>query len=282
MKKWFLSGDALINNINTLSLPDSCCALWPIGQVGFFFKYKSTTILIDPVLTPVTDENGVSCLHFEAPFSPEANVQIDAVFCTHNHMDHLNADTISRIAAAHPDTKFYIPKAVISETEEIFAGCKDRVIGLTQGETVSVSGDVSVTAVAAAHDRYETDEEGNEKALGYVFHFGKINIFHAGDTVATDRLVADVKNCGPITLSLLPINGRDWIRESNNIIGNMNSQEAALFADLIDSEVVIPTHYDMWIGNEESTSIFAHYMDLKYPDRAYHFVKLGEPFILYR
>lgn len=280
MKNWYLSGDALINSINSLSLPDTCCALWPIGQVGFFFKYKATTILIDPVLTPVTDDNGVSCLHFEAPFSPEACFHVDAVFCTHDHLDHLNPETISRLAAAHPEAKFYIPKAVVPDRKDLFAFCSDRVLGLAQDETISISEDCSVTAVAAAHDHYDADENGNEKALGYVFHFGKISIFHAGDTLATDKLVSDVKNCGPITLSLLPINGRDWIREGRGIIGNMTPLEAALFAGMISSEMVIPTHYDMWKGNEESPSVFAHYMDLKCPDIAYHVPKLGEPFIL--
>ncbi len=298
MNTWFLNGDALINNINNLSLPDNCCTLWPIGQVGYFIKYRNTTILIDPVLTPITDSSGKSQLHFEAPFSPESPFSVDAVFCTHDHLDHLNPDTIARIAASHTKAKFYVPAPALQTESSLFAPFIDRVTGIRQGETLNIAENCSVTGIEAAHNLvlptsidtdipattyyyYESDSSGNANALGYVFHFGKLTIFHAGDTVATDRLVRDVRKCGSITLSLLPINGRDWIREKT-LIGNMSPLEAALFADQINSETVIPTHYDMFIGNEEDPMIFEHYMNLKCPGRAYHRPRLGEPFILYR
>lgn len=298
MHSWFLSGDALISSINKLSLPDNCCALWPIGQVGFFLKYQNTTILIDPVLTPITDSAGKSQLYFEAPFSPEAPFSVDAVFCTHDHLDHLNPDTIARIAASHPETRFYVPAPALQSQHALFEPFIQRVTGIRQGETLNFGNNCNVTGIEAAHNLvlpaskdadkpattyyyYDSDNNGNAKALGYFFRFGDLTLFHAGDTVATDRLVQAVRKCGPVTLSLLPINGRDWLRE-NTLIGNMTPLEAVLFADQIDTEAVIPTHYDMFIGNEEDPMIFEHYMNLKCPGRACHRPHLGEPFILYR
>lgn len=280
MNSWILEGADFIREINELTLPEEYVCLWPIGQVGYFMKNREKVVLIDPVMTPICDDKGESCLHFEAPFSPEADFIIDAVFCTHNHMDHLNPDTVRTIAKSHPKVQFYIPKGVMEETKQIFEGFKERVHGIRQQECIKLREGCQVTAVAAPHDHYAADEEGNEKALGYVFDFGEKKIFHAGDTVATDRLVSEVLACGNMDLALLPINGRDWVREGNNIIGNMTPQEAALFAECIGCKKVIPTHYDLWKGNEESPMVFAHYMYLKYPHRPFHFLKPGEKFIL--
>ena len=138
---------------------------------------------------------------------------------------------------------------------------------------------ISVTAVAVPHDVYRADANGNEKALGYVFYMGDITILHCGDAVATDRLVTDVCKAGPIHLAFLPINGRDWVRESCDIIGNMTPQEAALFAKEIDCTTVIPTHYDMMCGNEENPLLFAYYMEHTQPNRAWHILRNGEPYL---
>ena len=64
-------------------------------------------------------------------------------------------------------------------------------------------------------------------------------------------------------LHFLPINGRDWVRESRDIIGNMTPQEAALFAKEIDCTTVIPTHYDMMRGNEENPLLFAYIWSIR-------------------
>lgn len=282
MRDWFRKGDTLINDLITINPPENCAAIWHIGQCGIFLKYRDKVLLIDPVLTPITGEGGNNCKHFEAPFSPEAPFPVDAVFCTHNHLDHLNAETLCGIAASHPETRFYVPQGVMSEISALIEPFRERVKGLRQSRTSELFPDLSVTAIAAAHDHYETDEDGNEKALGYLFHCGRLNLFHAGDTLATDRLVNEVSACGKIHAAFLPINGRDWVREGNHIIGNMTPQEAALFADLISCDTVFPVHYDMMIGNEENPLIFAQYMADRYPLRPYHFLQLGEPYLLYR
>lgn len=68
-------------------------------------------------------------------------------------------------------------------------------------------------------------------------------------------------------------------RESRDIIGNMTSQEAALFAKEIDCTTVIPTHYDMMCGNEENPLLFAYYMEHTQPNRAWHILRNGEPYL---
>lgn len=282
MKNWYRSGSSLIHDLSALCPPQSAVSIWHIGQCGIILKYGQAVLFVDPVLTPITDAAGISRKHLEAPFRPEDPFDVNAVFCTHNHLDHLNPDTVRGIASAHPQTRFFIPAGVLEETADLFAGFSDRVVPLRQGDTVPVADGICVTAVAAAHDQYRADANGNEKALGYLFRCGPLNLFHAGDTLATPRLVSELRALGPIHAAFLPINGRDWARESDGIIGNMNPQEAALFAEQIRCDTVFPTHYDMMIGNEENPLIFAQYMADRYPYRPFHFLQPGEPFLFWR
>ena len=282
MGDWYRSGQALAADLRALCPPSSAVAIWHIGQCGIFLKYEDRVILIDPVLTPITDEAGNSRRRFEAPFGPDFDFPVDAVFCTHNHLDHLNPQTLAGIARSHPQTRFFIPAGVREETAAVFAAFADRVTGLRQMEQTELWPGISVTAIAAAHDHYRTDEAGNEKALGYLFRLGHLQLFHAGDTLATDRLVRELSAFGPIHAAFLPINGRDWVRESEGIVGNMNPQEAALFTDQINCDTVFPVHYDMMCGNEEDPLIFSLYMRERCPGRPYHFLQLGEPYIYWR
>lgn len=280
MSLWYQQGQALISNIKSISLPEHTAALWRIGQCGIFLKYRDTVILVDPVLTPMLDSQGNVRTHFAPPFGPDADFPADAVFCTHNHRDHLNQDTLAGIASSHPRTAFFFPSGVREEVSPMISDFSHRVTWLRQNASLQITPHISVTAVAAAHDCYRTDEQGNEKALGYLFCLDDLRIFHAGDTLATERLVNELNTLGHTDAALLPVNGRDWVRESQNIIGNMNHQEAALFADRIRCDTVIPLHYDMMQGNEENPLIFAIYMETHYPSRAYHILRLGESYLL--
>lgn len=277
--KWFYSGDKLIQVIKEQETTCHSVAVWRIGQCGVFLKYAEKVILIDPVLEPICNSDGTRRTHFDPPFSAEDDFCVDAVFCTHNHLDHFQPDTICKLAVSHPKLRFFVPAGILDEISELIAPFSNRVVGLRQDQHLSLFSDISVTTVAVPHDVYRTDTLGNEKALGYAFHCGDAIIFHCGDAVATKRLVEEVRAIGPVQLAFLPINGRDWVRESRNIIGNMTPREAALFAQEIQCQTVIPTHYDMMCGNEEDPLVFAHYMEQICPNQAWHILRLGETYL---
>lgn len=250
------------------------------GLQGFFRGIGDLKItLIDPVLEPIYSSDGTRRTHFDPPFSASDDFCVDAVFCTHNHLDHFQPDTICKLAVSHPQVCFFVPAGILDEISEVITPFSDRVVGLRQDQQLTLFPDISVTTVAVPHDSYQTDSSGNEKALGYAFHCGDTTILHCGDAVATQRLVKEVREIGSIQLAFLPINGRDWVRESKNIIGNMTPREAALFAQEIQCQTVIPTHYDMMYGNEEDPLVFAHYMEQICPDCAWHILRLGEPYL---
>lgn len=84
--------------------------------------------------------------------------------------------------------------------------------------------------------------------LGYVVDFGGARVYHAGDTIwwpGQEKLLRDLG----VNLALLPINGRDPLREAENVVGNMDHREAAQLAAAAGVEVLVPMHWDMFAGN---------------------------------
>ena len=73
-----------------------------------------------------------------------------------------------------------------------------------------------------------------------------------------------IKAFGKIDVELLPINGRDARRYSNNCIGNMTYQEAADLAGEVGPGIIIPGHWDMFADNSADPQAFADYIEVKY------------------
>ena len=117
-QNWFYRGNALIHSLSEQETTSHSVAVWRIGQCGVFLKYNGKIILIDPVLEPIYGTDGFCRTHFEPPFSADANFSVDAVFCTHNHLDHFQPDTICKLAASHPNVKFFVPTGILDEIQE--------------------------------------------------------------------------------------------------------------------------------------------------------------------
>ncbi|MBV9092478.1 MAG: MBL fold metallo-hydrolase [Streptosporangiaceae bacterium] len=56
---------------------------------------------------------------------------------------------------------------------------------------------------------------------------------------------------------MVPVNGRDYMRESSGIVGNMDEAEAAWLCAEVGCSHVIPMHYDAVRGNTGDAGRFA-------------------------
>lgn len=231
-----------------------------LGQMGFILKTKTTTICIDYFATPM-DERLVP-----PPIEAEKLTGIDAFIGTHDHLDHIDHNAWKTWAKVNPAAKFICPGAV---SDSVLADgiSNERLIGLNDGESVII-GDITVSAVAAAHEFLDKDEEtGLYPYLQYIIEAGDVRIHHAGDTVRYEGMLGKVLAKGPVDATLLPINGRDSKRYKSDCIGNMTYQEAADFAGEAGAKIVVPGHWDMFGFNSADPNEFADYIDAKYGSR---------------
>lgn len=283
-RTWYKQGVDLLAELSGTSFPKGITALWYLGQSGFALKERDTLVFFDPVFADLQSKDGSTRRYYPAPFSPEEAAQtgVSYVFCSHDHRDHLQPETVAPMAQTRPALRIVVPapsaeKALsvgVSEGQ-IIAACAEQSIVLPDGSVC--------TPIAAAHEEYETDENGNQKSLSYLFQTPSgMKIFHAGDTVITPELTERLQREMGIDAALLPINGADFKRRRRGVIGNMNSREAADLAADINAGLVIPCHYDMVFGNGENPLHFAEYMLTYYPGRKFHMLSLGERMLLTR
>jgi L-ascorbate metabolism protein UlaG (beta-lactamase superfamily) len=77
---------------------------------------------------------------------------------------------------------------------------------------------------------------------------GGIRFYHSGDGLVYPELPGTLSALAPDVL-MIPVNGRDFIRESRGIVGNMNETEAAWLCAEVGPAFVIPMHYDAIASN---------------------------------
>ncbi|HEY7666721.1 MAG TPA: MBL fold metallo-hydrolase [Actinomycetota bacterium] len=235
---------------------DRAALVW-LGQAGFAIRAGGATLLVDPFLSPYPKRR------YETGLPPAAATGVDAVLCTHEHIDHFDAGSVPAIAEASPGAAFVVPSPIVDMVTE--AGvAPDRVVGMQPGEPVEL-GPVTVHAVPARHgvtmaDAYGFGEElsgGRIRFLGYVIDAGGVRIYHAGDTIHYEGMEAGLRPFD-LDVALLPVNGRHAEREARGIVGNLNEREAAWLAAEIGARTLVPMHHDLFVGNLGSSAAVVH------------------------
>jgi len=227
--------------------PGQLGLLW-LGQSGFAVRIGGVTALLDPFLSDHPDRR------FPPPFGPGEAAGVDLIACTHEHWDHLDAESLPALCAASPDARVGVPQALV----ELVIGLRipaQRVIGMQPGRPLERIG-LTIHAIPARHGRNPADaygfgceeSSGLYRYLGYVIQGGGVRLYHAGDTIGYEGLSGRLRELG-VDVALLPINGRDRAREALGIVGNLDAEEAAALAVEAGADVVVPMHHDMFAAN---------------------------------
>ena len=207
----------------------------------------------------------------EQVINPALLDTIDIVTSSHNHTDHLDAETLIPIIKSNPAIAFIIPEANRGFVADRVNCNLTFPLGLNDGEKVEVNG-FTFYGVPAAHNTIERDESGRCKFMGYVIQFGKWSLYHSGDTLWYEGMVETLKPFH-VDLAFLPINGNDAQR---GVAGNLDTREAAQLGKAIGARLVIPHHYDLFLFNTADPEDFAaHATALHQP---YRILKMGEHF----
>jgi len=271
-----LKDAALIAEMDMLLHDDNNFHLWWLGQSGFLLQWNGKKILIDPYLSDsltkkyaFTDKPHTRMS--ELVVRPELLKNISIVTSSHNHTDHLDAETLLPVLKNNPGIKFIIPEANRDFVAERVKCEKGFPFGLNDGESLTIEG-FTFHGIQAKHNEIERDENGNCRYMGYVIEFGEYKIYHSGDTLWFDELVDTLKPFA-VDVALLPINGNDAARK---VAGNLDYREAAELAKAINAQCVIPCHYDMFAFNTADVNDFIH--ESKRINQLYHVLKIGGHF----
>lgn len=226
--------------------------IWWLGQSGFLLSQAGKCLVFDPYLSDsltkkyaATDKPHVRMT--ARVIDPSRLDFVSVVTSSHNHTDHLDAETLGPLLAASPGAKLVVPAANVGFVQKrLGAGVEGRLVSAREGERVRV-GDFTIEAVPAAH------EELAPEFAGFVVSVGGFKIYHSGDTVRYPGMEDRLRPFG-VDVALLPINGRAAERR---VAGNLNGPEAAQLAHAIGARWVVPCHYDMFEFNTATPLGFA-------------------------
>lgn len=199
-----------------------------LGQSGYILRTAKATLAIDPYLSDAVERVAGRPRLFPSPIAPE-QLCVDAVVCTHDHLDHLDPDAVVRMKAG---MRFITTEGGAAHLHALGIAHVDV---LHEGESTAV-GDLQVTAVFAKH---------TVEAFGLLVRGDGLTLYFSGDTLFDERLYA-VAQKKPDAM-LVCINGK---------LGNMNVDEAVQVARYIGAPLNIPNHYGMFASNTEDPAKF--------------------------
>lgn len=271
--------NSIARQVRSLDVPQGHLAVWALGQQGYILKGCKCVVIIDPYLSNYVDEitpdsPGSFARQVPIPVSPEELDMVDVVLCTHHHADHCDPHTLGPLLAASADatlvTSFKARDLLVGQG---FDTARIQVPPISQ--VVEHDAGLAVTAIPSAHYGQEPDTEGNPAYLGFLITLNGVTLYHCGDSIIYTGLIEQLKK-HDIDLACLPINGRDWFREQQDLVGNMDYREAAEVTVAIGAKVLLPGHNDMFAGNRINPAYLVDYLQLNHPSQRVHFLQAGE------
>jgi L-ascorbate metabolism protein UlaG (beta-lactamase superfamily) len=233
-----------LNSLNHAD-PGTIQITW-IGHSTFLIQVAGLNILTDPIFS-----------HRASPFSfvgprrlvpppmrQEDLPPIQATLISHNHYDHLDKATVSKLGSR---VKYFVPLGLSRWFQE--AGL-DNVTELDWWQSAEL-GSIRVHCVPAQHFSMRTPFDANKVLwAGWVLSTPAGNIFFAGDTGYSPDFLEIGQRLGPMRLALIPMGGYmpRWFMKPMHL----NPQEAVLVHQDVRSRQSIGIHWGTFKLTEES------------------------------
>ncbi len=183
--------------------PDQCTITW-IGHTSFLIQIAGLNVLTDPMWS-----ERASPVQFAGPrrwVPPAVGFDrlppIDAVLLSHDHYDHLDSSTVSRLAERYPATAWYAPLGVGDFLRR--RGASDVIECDWWDE--SALGALRLTCLPAQHFSGRTLGTRNHTLwCGWSLRTPGHSLFFAGDTALHPDFGLIASRSGPFDVAILPI-----------------------------------------------------------------------------
>ncbi|MCS6859091.1 MAG: MBL fold metallo-hydrolase [Abditibacteriales bacterium] len=113
------------------------------------------------------------------PLRPEEHTGASLILISHDHLDHLDEKTLPGAAQASPDATVLLPSVGVQHA--IASGVNPAQLYPMCGDDVFERDGVRITAIPAAHQRLDHDEEHSYHYLGYMIQGNGVTLYHTGD-----------------------------------------------------------------------------------------------------
>lgn len=249
-----------MKEITTYPISHEQAALWFLGQSGFLIKSCGLLVVIDPYLSDSVAKVSPKLTRSYPPPIDAAELKADLFIVTHDHLDHLDPETIGPYS--HKKSTLFISPRLACKKLQSLGICRQNIVEIDSGQKEIVRG-VEIEGIYAV-----PNEPAVIDTAGYRIEFenGR-SVYHSGDTGFSPLLL----ECAPSAeVAIVCINGL-W--------GNLNIEQAAEVVKKIKPKVAIPHHYDLMKLNSVDPEIFRYQMNYVNPQIQVQIPKILQPFI---
>ncbi len=197
--------------------------IW-IGQAGLLIETGGKKIMVDPYLSDsveaINPKNWRRVAVDESLFEED----IDMIVITHDHLDHLDPQTLERFLKKD---KILTVLAPYNAWQQVRKNGKNHNYVMFNRGTVWTQDGIIFTAVKAEHS--------DLTAIGFIIDDGEFKVYVTGDTLYNKDIFSELpKNLDAV---FLPVNG---------VGNNMNISDAKQFAKMTEAKKAIPIHWGMF------------------------------------
>ncbi len=230
-------------------------AMWWLGQNGFIFKSPDGAVLSTDLYLTDSCANlappGMD-LHRQVPvLIPPEEIDVDLFACTHNHQDHTDPETISRLR--HKDTALFVgphPSCDVFRHEGVESG---RILPIWPDHQMEFR-DIRIRATFAL-----PTDDSDLNHVGFLIEFaGGPRVYMTGDTAECELLASAAKYEPDVMITCV-----------NGGFKNLSHDQAARLAAQVRPKAAIPCHYDMFPDNGIDPRQFRAALSLRAPDVQY-------------
>ena len=172
-----------------------------VGNAGFILSVGALRVGIDAIFTyQIPGETRARMAQAQEPFD------LDIILVTHDHSDHVHAETVAQNLTAHPEARLIAPASVITAILESAPGLEpDRLLALTWESQAPFLWDREGLRVEAFS--FPHPPNGQPPNAGFRLHLGEFTVYHTGD-LDVETAAEDFTRYGfpenPVDLAFVP------------------------------------------------------------------------------
>ncbi|WP_245652264.1 MBL fold metallo-hydrolase [Rufibacter tibetensis] len=216
-------------------VPSSYAAYW-LGHSTAIIELDGYRVLMDPVFENAGPLPMIAQRMSVSPLQREELPEVDIVIITHDHYDHLEAETIKFLA--DKNIKFIAPLAVGARLQG-WGVPKDKITELGWNQTVT-HGSLKITACPTVHYSGRSYNDRNKTLwASYVIKGEKKNLYWSGDTGYGEHFKEIGRKYGPFDLAFIEIDA--WSKGWPNT--HLFPEQVIKACQDIDAKLLFPIHY---------------------------------------
>jgi len=210
--------------------------IW-FGHSSLLMRVGKQTIAVDPVVGASVSPLAFNMRRFQPPAAPLAKwPKVDIVLLSHNHYDHLEVNTLKKLAQA--GAAFIVPLGVAHYFRQL--GIKPVKITELDWWQAATIASLQVTLVPGLHNTGRSFSDTNKSLWGgYVLQHDKETIYYSGDSAYGPHFKQIAQRFGEINLAFIENGQYNWRWKDSHMTPEQTVQAAV---DIYPQRIV-PVHW---------------------------------------